>query len=136
MLFNPIDRTAVSPPGSLPRKFFGGFPWEMLDGNPRIDYLGFSQQELTPGTETAMTMTNRELVIETLHHNGSLKNRLTERQIIQVRRFADGFGPIFRESPKKWSEETRACFWDWSAVRDSSEGAIETMAAIIRERLK
>lgn len=81
------------------------------------------------------TMTDREVVVAALHWNGTLAGKLSQKDEIRVRRFADGFGPIFLESPKKWSEATRDCFWDWSAVRDSSDDAIETMAAIIRRKL-
>jgi hypothetical protein len=81
-------------------------------------------------------ITDRDLVVATLHHNGELVHTITARTANTVRRFADGFGTgLFLGSPRKWDEKTRDMFSDWSSVRDSSATAFTTMAAIIRQNL-
>jgi hypothetical protein len=63
-----------------------------------------------------------DIVVSFLHPSGSRFGQLTDLQDQWVRVAADGLG-----APKQGSAD----FWDWSHVRDSSDLAINRMAAVL-----
>lgn len=103
--------------------FWGG--WSFED-----DYLSTHADVVDSGTN----MSDRGLVVATLHYSGELRHTVTEKTANTARRLSDGFGSgLFMSSPRTWDENTRCMFADWSSIRDSSDGAFANMAAIIRQ---
>lgn len=97
-----------------------------------------TEPDMTTNQDTTNieTLSDRDLVVAALHWNGKLYGRLTDREIVQCRRMADGFGAdIFNAPRPTWSDTLRDMFWDWSSVRDSSDAAFEAMADYIRRKL-
>lgn len=69
-------------------------------------------------------MNNWKLVCACLHYRGIASDLVSNDDHIKARKLADGFGP--GQVPEN------DCFWDWSHVRDSSEEAVEAIAASLR----
>lgn len=67
-------------------------------------------------------MTDHEIVVAFLHHNGHLNAVLSAQQQQDIRLLADGFGQT----------SNLDLVWDWSHVRDSSDEGFARMATAIR----
>lgn len=70
------------------------------------------------------------VVCDTLSYKGSMRRLFTDKEREQIQTLADGFGKIDASTPG-YAE----MIWDWSHVRDSSDAAVQAMAAEIRSRL-
>jgi len=66
----------------------------------------------------------REFVMDYLHTTGKKYDTLTSEQDSHIRYFlADGFGNLSEQDLDQ--EMIQDMMWDWSHVRDSSDGAFE-----------
>ncbi|MFZ5896434.1 MAG: hypothetical protein ACOY0T_35600 [Myxococcota bacterium] len=85
-------------------------------------------------------LNDRDLVVQCLHHNGALQIKSTEVQR-RARLECDGFGDLKTHAglPGQTKAERDAfiadLLWDWSHVRDSSDGALRRAAAVLRAHL-
>lgn len=68
-----------------------------------------------------------DLVVRALHYQGGCYATLDEYTRRRAWEMADGFGHC------SISTIVNDLCWDWSHVRDSSEGAVARMAAFLRE---
>lgn len=76
-------------------------------------------------------LTDWDLLVATMHHSGVARTVLSQQQHVEVAAMGDGYGAMSAEQLQQ-----RELTWDWSHIRDSSEGAIVTMAAAVRERVQ
>jgi len=72
---------------------------------------------------------DRDLVVAYLHHSGAHAESLPDDDMWEVYCLGDGFGKL---PPEELSQINEG--WDWSHVRDSSEGAFADMAGYLRTR--
>lgn len=78
------------------------------------------------GCLTRLQQMNWDLVVRCLHYRGALYHTLDEYTRQRAWLLADGFGRVDLRTL------CQDLCWDWSHVRDSSESAVEEMAAFLR----
>lgn len=84
----------------------------------------------TPYEMGCMTLDQQrdwDLVVRCLHGHGKLYRWLDEYTRQRAWLMADGFGKC------ELSFIANDLCWDWSHIRDSSQGAVAEMAALLRE---
>lgn len=73
-----------------------------------------------------MTNPNFTFIHSCLHHSGENYAKLTKQHQVAARRLADGFGKGVTDPD---------LLWDWSHVRDSSDGALRDVAEYLARAL-